>query len=247
MTDPIVPFGAATPGNQVEPPAEETAPPTPAAPPADTGTPTVVRLGDRDVPISQIEEWERGSMRQQDYTQKTQELATQKKEAEQALAMYEKVNSNPQVKALLDNLGNPPATEDGTSANEERLSRIEARLEAEEEARVNAALSAAYAAVQERDPNVNLDELWSYQLSTGIPDPNAAYNAMMYEKDVTSARAEGANEAIKSIQNKQQIVNAPLTPASTAPDPTFDPTKKSWGDISALAAERLKDSLFTNE
>lgn len=42
----------------------------------------VVELDGREIPLSEIKEWEKGNLRQSDYTRKTQELAEQRKQIE---------------------------------------------------------------------------------------------------------------------------------------------------------------------
>lgn len=50
-----------------------------------------IRLGEEDVPVSQVEEWKKGYLRQSDYTQKTQELANQRRQLD---AWYQKANAD---------------------------------------------------------------------------------------------------------------------------------------------------------
>lgn len=49
------------------------------------------------VTIDELKEWKMGYMRQADYTKKTQEVARQRKEAEQAIQLYEYLRANPHV------------------------------------------------------------------------------------------------------------------------------------------------------
>lgn len=49
----------------------------------------------RKVKLSQINEWEKGSMRQADYTAKTQELAQQRKELEELIKFADYLKNNP--------------------------------------------------------------------------------------------------------------------------------------------------------
>lgn len=50
-----------------------------------------------DVDIDEIKEWKNGYLRQTDYTKKTQSLANQKKEVEDAVEVYNYLKSNPDV------------------------------------------------------------------------------------------------------------------------------------------------------
>lgn len=54
--------------------------------------------------LDQIKEWKLGNMRQSDYSRKTQEVSRMRKEAEEAIEVYNYLKSNPQlVNALLQN------------------------------------------------------------------------------------------------------------------------------------------------
>lgn len=49
------------------------------------------------VKIDDIKEWQRGYMRQSDYTRKTQEVAKSRKETQEAMEVYNYLKSNPQI------------------------------------------------------------------------------------------------------------------------------------------------------
>lgn len=65
------------------------------------------------VPLETLKEWKNGYLRQSDYTQKTQTLAEQRKEHEQAVTAYNELlnwfSSNPQEAQRIHNLMTQPA------------------------------------------------------------------------------------------------------------------------------------------
>lgn len=66
-----------------------------------TSTEPIAQTDEIDVPgigkvkLDELKEWKQGYMRQADYTKKTQSLASQRKEAADALEIYEYLKSNP--------------------------------------------------------------------------------------------------------------------------------------------------------
>jgi hypothetical protein len=55
------------------------------------------------VKVDDIKEWKQGYMRQSDYTKKTQSIAQQRKEMQQAIEVFEYLKANPQVANALAN------------------------------------------------------------------------------------------------------------------------------------------------
>jgi len=88
-----------TPVQSQEPVAPVTLNPTQEGAVVNTPTPiTEIELdGLGKVKIDDIKEWKQGYMRQSDYTKKTQTIAQQRKEAEQALELYNFLKANPVI------------------------------------------------------------------------------------------------------------------------------------------------------
>lgn len=59
--------------------------------------PQTIKLGEKEVSLKEIEEWERGYLRQSDYTKKTQELSAERRKLEEARSLQEKITSNPEL------------------------------------------------------------------------------------------------------------------------------------------------------
>ena len=84
-------------------------------------------LGDKEYTVSQIAELEKGNMRQDDYTKKTQEVATARREIEeyankQALADYYK--SNPQAQPTAAQSTGAAITDDDLALMEPEVRRL---------------------------------------------------------------------------------------------------------------------------
>jgi hypothetical protein len=73
----------------------------------ETPTPTVEELeieGLGKVKIEDIKEWQRGNLRQSDYTRKTQELAKQREELAEAVEVFNYLRENPQIVQALQTI-----------------------------------------------------------------------------------------------------------------------------------------------
>lgn len=73
----------------------------------ETPTPTVEELeieGLGKVKIEDIKEWQRGNLRQSDYTRKTQELAKQREELSEAVEVFNYLRENPQIVQALQTI-----------------------------------------------------------------------------------------------------------------------------------------------
>lgn len=83
----------------VTPTGEEGGTPTPPDEDTESSTPLseIEIEGIGKVKVDEIREWQKGNMRQSDYTRKTQELAKQREEANDALEVFNYLRSNPHL------------------------------------------------------------------------------------------------------------------------------------------------------
>lgn len=74
-----------------------------------------------------IEELKNGYLRQSDYTKKTQEISNQRKEAKEALELYQKIQSDPQMAQMIKDNGAValPSNADPTTA---KINELETKL-----------------------------------------------------------------------------------------------------------------------
>jgi hypothetical protein len=85
-------------GNPVENPQDDVAETVETeAPEVKEETPFELDLDGEKLTLEQIKEFKKGYMRQSDYTRKTQEIATQRKETQDAIELYEYLRSNPEI------------------------------------------------------------------------------------------------------------------------------------------------------
>ena len=60
-------------------------------------TPIEFEIDGQKFTADEIKEWRKGSMRQSDYTKKTQEIARQRREMQEAVEVYEFLRANPEI------------------------------------------------------------------------------------------------------------------------------------------------------
>ena len=99
QTDPIE-----TEATETDPTPEATTEPTEPTEPA---TPALQELeieGIGKVKIDDIKEWQKGNLRQRDYTRKTQELARQREELAEAVEVFNYLKENPQIVQALQTI-----------------------------------------------------------------------------------------------------------------------------------------------
>lgn len=174
------------------------------ATPTDSPAPavdTTYRLPDgTEVTLSELEQ---GYLRQSDYTKKTQSLAQQRAEAEQALRLMQALADDPMgtLTALQENLIGPEDDLDPTEAqlraHEERFAQLEQQRFEMELNQMLTSLEGEYA-----DRGFDRDAVmeWAYQHE--IPNLEAAFLHMEAKQAADAARAAG-NQA--ALQRKQQV------------------------------------------
>ena len=91
--------------------------------PEETKTPTGIELDGETYTPEQLKEWRQGYLRQSDYTRKTQEIANMRKEHQDALELYEYMQSNPELVQQLAELdtGTAKQQEIGRASCRERV------------------------------------------------------------------------------------------------------------------------------
>jgi phage I-like protein len=92
-TEPVQPGVQETPQNEPTPPSTGTETPAQNEPSADP-TPQFFEINGEQV---SLEELQKGYLRQSDYTRKTQEVSRKQREIQQAQALFEQLNQNPEV------------------------------------------------------------------------------------------------------------------------------------------------------
>jgi len=151
--------------------------------------------------LEQIKEWKLGNMRQADYSRKTQEVAKQRKEVEEAVKLYEYIKENPDVATALrdvDYSGNVDDKLKSLTPEQQRVQELEYKL-AEKE------LDETISNLKSKYPDFNEVEVMQECDKRKIFDLEFVYGAMKGLKpteqvDVEAIRKQAIEEA------KQQLM-----------------------------------------
>ena len=94
----------------------------------ETNQPDVFDIdGIGEVTVEEIKEWKQGNLRQSDYTKKTQAIAKEREDLEDALELYNYLKANPEVARRLQN--DDDEIDDGIKNKVNRLTPEMQRLE----------------------------------------------------------------------------------------------------------------------
>lgn len=153
-----------------------------------------------DYTLEQIKEWKLGNMRQSDYTKKTQEIAKQRKEIEEAMSLYEYIKSNPDVATALRDADYGSGVDEklkSLTPEQQRVQELEYKL-AEKE------LDETISKLKTKYPDFNEVEVMQECDKRKVYDLEFVYGAMKGLKeqptvDVEAIRKEAIEEAKKQL------------------------------------------------
>ncbi len=193
------------------PPVEETKPVT------EETKPITVEIDGKEVTI---EELKNGYLRQADYTRKTQQLANQRRELEDAVRFYEHLKSNPEILQQLQQVIDVPRTLDPTQAKVIELEQKVYDMMLEREIEI----------LQNKYPDFEVREVLEMASQKQLTNLEDAYHLVKSSKggvqqtfDVEKIKEELRKEILKEIESNVEtssiitpngggVVEAPDTP-----------------------------------
>jgi hypothetical protein len=206
-------------GNPVQP-QEPIVPATPIQEGNVINTPTPITEYEIDglgkVKIEDIKEWKQGYMRQNDYTKKTQTIAQQKKEMQDAVDLYNYFKSNPQIAQQVANGQainpantpleklNPNNTQIDALSREFNALKLDSQIEK---------LKSKYEDFNEVEVLEKADEL-------GVEDLEFVYNGLKGNQVNTleqTLRQKIEAELLQKIQANNTVTKTIITPADQIP------------------------------
>lgn len=219
-----------TPVDTLSTPTEATLPDT-TAPVEDTPEISKYNIDGEEFTVDEIREWKRGNMRQSDYTRKTQEIAKQRKEAQEALEVYNYLMSNQELVKKLVELD----TENPLEANKakEKLDPIKKELEDVKTQLKIKDIDAEINSIMSKDKLVNDIEL--LQIATDNKcDINTAYKLWRAE-NMDKIMAEKEREITERIKRNADVTKTLITPTDKTPE------VETYGlsEMETIYAERL--------
>lgn len=205
-------------------------------------TPSTINIdGIGEVSIDDIKSWRQGSMRQADYTRKTQELARQREENAKALEVYEYLRDNPQLLDGLTQVGADSKIINQASPDHQLLQQVLFNQRALETDMQVQRLHAKYGDFNEVD-------LYNIAHDLGITDLEAAYKIMNYDNRpvydenaiIEKAKAEFKTELENNKRKVSTVVsNKGQTITSNKPTLTDDEKRVAF-NMGMTEAEYLK-------
>jgi DNA-binding transcriptional MerR regulator len=195
--------------------------PTPSTPPISE----IEIEGLGKVKIDDIKEWQKGNMRQSDYTKKTQEIARQREELQDAIEVFNYLKANPGLVAKLkeiDQSGLNTKIVDKASPDNELLRTVYMNQEAMKlDAEVNR-LKGVYGEVDE----VTLFNR-ARELGMNVDNIEVLYKSMAFDNnkpqaiDTNALMAQMKEQLMAELQQNrtvtQTIISQPSAPITTTP------------------------------
>lgn len=193
--DPVAPV--------VPEPSKETVtdPTTVVTPEPETVAPSADKLivDGEEVTLDDIREYKKGYLRQSDYTQKTQSVAAQRKEAAQAIALFEHLKANPHIAQAVLGSEATPVDVKGVFApldpNVARMSQMEQEL-------FDLKLQREIDELQKKYPDFEVLEVLNKASEKQMNNLEDAYKLVKSEKPVLSVAPD---EVLDKEQLKKDI------------------------------------------
>lgn len=177
-------------------------------------------LDGEEISIDTIKEWQKGYLRQSDYTKKTQEIAAQRNEQQKAIELYNYLKENPQLVETLRDAEtnvNPTLLSSVSPQNQqiEALIRNQKTIETELKLRD----------LKEKYGDVDEVSLFQKAEELGTDDLDAVYKIISYDNkqniDADTLKEQIRQEILAEIAKDKESVN---TTISTKQMSTAKPT-----------------------
>lgn len=156
------------------------------------------------ISVDDIKEWKQGYLRQSDYTKKTQSLASQRQEYEDAVNLYNYLKANPELASRLQD-----DSYDGNQQYQqmtEKLNPFYQRLETLEQQLINQELDKEINDLKTKYPDFNEVEILNEANKRGVTDLEFVYKAMS-SKNTDDVRKQIEDEVRQQILKELQDNN----------------------------------------
>lgn len=160
-----------------------------------------------EVTVEEIKEWRQGNLRQSDYTKKTQAIAKEREDLEDALELYNYLKANPEVARRLQN--DDDEIDDGIKNKVNRLTPEMQRLEDLERKIARDELDRELDGLKTKYPDFDDVKVLTEAQRRNIDDLEFVYKALSREEkspvDVDKIKAEAVSEAKKQIMEELKL------------------------------------------
>lgn len=196
--------------------------------------PSKYNIDGEEYDLDTIREWRKSGLRQSDYTKKTQEIAKQRKEAQEALEVYNYLMANQDLVKLMaeHDSGNPTATavKDKLDPVQKQISELQTQLRVKD-------IDAELSAITSKDSDVTDVELLTIATQNNC-DIKTAYNLWRGSNvdKIIAKREKELTERLKAeIQKNQEETRTLITPT----DNKVETENYGLSDIELTMCDRL--------
>jgi hypothetical protein len=164
----------------------------------------------------QIKEWRKGNMRQSDYTKKTQEIAAQRKQMQEAVELYEFLQSNPTYAQKLAELTAEEGKANKMPITDPRVAELDLRL-------TTMQIERDLQDIKTTDPEIDEVELLTIANERKMPlkDAYTVWRGQNFDKLVAKKLANNSAQLTEQIKKGQQITKT-LVKEGDKPTPPAD-------------------------
>lgn len=192
--------------------------------------------------IDDIREWKKSGLRQSDYTRKTQELAKQRKEAQEALEVFNYLQSKPDLlKKLveLDGEGIDPKEIEGVS---KKIDPVQKELQDIKTQLLIKDIDRELEIIMKNDKTVTDVELLEIanEYKCGIDKAYTIWKGVNFDKIIKAKELETKRALSEEIQRNADKTRTLVTQdnsISTSGDYGLDDTEKAWADKLGMSYE----------
>lgn len=156
--------------------------------------------------VDQIKEWQKGNMRQSDYTKKTQEIAQWRKENSEAQELYNYLKSNPEIAAKLAEIS-PEQSDKTKSIMNPELEQMNLKMTTWE-------IEKSLESIMSKDKDVSEIDILNIANERGI-DVNSAYDIWRgrnLEKIIEKRLSEQSKSITDKIKSNNDKTKTLITP-----------------------------------
>lgn len=202
----------------------------------DTKSPDTVTIDGKQVSLEQVREWEKGYMRQDDYTRKTQEFARQrdsKPEPQPQRPPVQLTKEQESAKQLLEQMG--VAFKDEFKPTAEQVRQLQERIEDQVVEKEMTDLRQEFELSKDQ-----VREVVRFAYEEGLPSLKMAYKAMVYDQKIVEAKKSGQEEAAKRLQKRRDTAVESGSSKGDLPEDMKYKKGMSWDDV-LRTAEKILD------
>lgn len=185
-----------------------------------------------EVSAEQIREWRDSGLRQSDYTRKTQELARQRSELQDAVNIYEYLKQHPYITESIKKAENNPQFDmSAPSAERNALRDLQYQVQS---MKVDNTINQLH----EKYGDFNEESLFKKANETKTTDLELVLKSMMYDKKPATSAVEEAKRQLKEeLEKDQSVVSTVITNKSgkTKKTPKLSSEEKHVAELMGMS------------